>query len=151
EHSRKATACSAKTLRSPPSSVGLPELAQIRPLAKIRRSLLSRRNLTPAEASSGLSGSSMTMMSPPRPVSVPPTDVARRNPRGKLDLRLAVFERPDPGIWESGPVPGRFKHRAKVIGVLLGKVGGIADTNNAARWVAAKDKSRKSDRGGNRL
>ena len=32
-------------------------------------------------ASSGLSGSSMMMMPPPRPVSVPPTDVATRLPR----------------------------------------------------------------------
>jgi hypothetical protein len=43
------------------------------------------------KASSGLSGSSMTMMSPPRPVSVPPTEVARRNPRAVSSISVSVF------------------------------------------------------------
>ena len=47
--------------------------------------VVENHSLTPSRiaselASSGFSGSSMMMMSPPRPVSVPPIDVARRPP-----------------------------------------------------------------------
>ena len=42
-------------------------------------------------ASSGLSGSSIMMISPPRPVSVPPTDVAKRNPRSVSSISFSVF------------------------------------------------------------
>jgi hypothetical protein len=37
-------------------------------------------------ASWGLRGSSMMRSLPPRPVRVPPTEVARRDPRGSHDL-----------------------------------------------------------------
>jgi hypothetical protein len=58
---------------------------------RIREPLIGSDRFASDKASSGLSGSSMTMVSPPRPVSVPPTDVARRNPRAVSSISVSVF------------------------------------------------------------
>jgi hypothetical protein len=50
-------------------------------------------------ASSGFSGSSMTMMSAPRPVSTPPTEVASRQPAPWLPTRTSPGAAPRDG-WE---------------------------------------------------
>ena len=52
---------------------------------------LAAVRLVSDKASSGFKGSSMTMMSPPRPVNVPPTDVASRNPRAVSSISVSEF------------------------------------------------------------
>jgi hypothetical protein len=44
-----------------------------------------------ASVSGEACGSSMTMMSPPRPVNVPPAEVASRNPRAVSSISLSEF------------------------------------------------------------
>ena len=68
----------------------------------------------------------MTMMSPPRPVSVPPTDVARRKPRSVSSISVSVFLKGPIWSGESRLIPRRFEHGAEVIGMLFGKVSRIA-------------------------
>ena len=92
------------------------------------------------------------MMSPPRPVSVPPTDVARRNPRAVSSISVSEFlNGPIRVVGNARSIPGRFEHGAEVVGVLFGKVAGIADADDAARRVMPEDEGRKGDRGRDRF
>ena len=67
--------------------------------------------------------------------------------RGEFDLGLSVLERSDPRVREGRSIPRRFEHRAEVVGMLFGKVGGIADADDASRRITPQDESRKGHRG----
>ena len=102
-----------------------------------------------------LRGSSMTMMSPPRPVNVPPTEVASRKPRAENSISASQ------SLYGPIRVAGKARERptdtratdqgAEVIGMLFGELPGIANADEPARRIEPEDVCRKGDRGRDRF
>src|ERR1700677_3505055 len=88
----------------------------------------------------------MMIRSPPRPVRVPPTEVARRKAAGgQFNLAFRILL-PDPHAGKELSIPASFCERTEVVCVLLGQVAGIGNADDAPRRVVSKDESGKGDR-----
>ena len=95
-------------------------------------------------ASAGFIGSSMMRMSPPRPVSVPPVEVARRKPRFVvMNSVSAVLRGIEPGRRKRRLIPGRLHHGAAIAGVLAGELARVADADDAPGRVEAEKPGRQ--------
>ena len=108
------------------------------------------------KASSARSGSSMHRILPPRPVRVPPTDVASREPRAVSSISVSEFL--NGPILAEGPseraarYQWRLKQGAEIVGMLFGEVAGIAHANDAlAMGWWPEDKSGKRNRSRDRF
>src|ERR1700704_4618362 len=96
-------------------------------------------------ASSGLSGSSMMIMSAPRPVSTPPTDVAMRVPCSVVakSYRLAIGQ----PYWKEPPIPRACHDTPAVAGEFIGEVLTVTRTDDVGSRVVREIPSGEGDRG----
>ena len=84
--------------------------------------------------------------SPPRPVSVPPTEVASRNPLAVSSISVSESFCPIRVPGTAFSIPGRLDDRAEVVRMFLGQIAGVRDADDAPSRIVSQDEGRKRDR-----